>query len=151
MSRKKQRCEDFEAMWKIDSTGSLKCVCGLKQDGTDLHPNAKEPDVLPRVQVHPVRNEAALTDDHPAGKTDTSIAAFESTNRPKGLKQVERLIRAAADGLTAEQAADSMGVGQATTSARFNDLRRAGVIERHVRRSTHSGRGAWAHKIVAGM
>ena len=153
----KHNCANFEAQWKVDSTGSLKCVCGEVQGPRPFITRAELIALEKRsrssigAQMAAEMNAAALTDDHPAGKTDTSIAAFESTDRTKGQQWVENLIRASSDGLTAEQAADAMGVGQATTSARFNDLRRAGIIKRHVRRATHSGRSAWAHKIVVGM
>lgn len=150
----KHNCTDFEDQWKVDSTGSLKCVCGEVRKQTVVHTvdhGEYETVSYDEDGVTPMASPAALTDDHPAGKTDTSIAAFESTNRAKGQAMVENLIRASVDGLTAEQAADAMGVGQATTSARFNDLRRAGIIEKHKRRATHSGRSAWAHKIVVGQ
>ena len=146
--RSKHKCDNFKDQWKITNGGILRCVCGDEQQQPVVDAVAgREKD---HYYVPGPPNPSALTDDHPAGKTDTSISAFESTNRAKGQRQVQALITASVDGLTAEQAADAMGVGQATTSARFNELRRAGIIRRYMRRATHSGRSAWAHKIVAG-
>ena len=135
--RTAHRCTDYFSMWKVDSTGFLKCVCGNK-----THESWR------RVEVP---NPSALTDDHSAGKADTSREAFASTDRVKRMVEVTELLRASFNGLTADEAADAMGVGQATTSARFNELKRAGMVTKVERRLTRTGRSAWAYRIKAGM
>ena len=136
MRRTAHRCSDYEYMWKVDSTGLLKCVCGME---------------MVYVPDEPIPNPSALTDDHPAGKADTSREAFASTDRAKRIVEVTELLRASASGLTADEAAEAMGVGQATTSARFNDLKRAGMVAKVERRPTRTGATAWAYRIKAGM
>ena len=143
----KHRCTDFEDRWKITNGGILRCVCGEAQElMVEVDGNATH-DIPSRM----IPNPSALTDDHSAGKADTSREAFASTDRVKRMVEVTELLRASFNGLTADEAADAMGVGQATTSARFNELKRAGMVTKVERRLTRTGRSAWAYRIKAGM
>ena len=145
--RTKHRCSDYE--YKVDYQGTPRCVCGDPDPAWNGKPLQKITECTERYE--PVPNPSALTDDHPAGKADTSQEAFASTARAKRIVEVTELLRASVNGLTADQAADAMGVGQATTSARFNDLKRAGMVTKVERRPTRTGASAWAYRIKAGM
>lgn len=148
--RTAHRCTDFESMFRVDDTGKLKCVCGQEQIDVTVAGDT-EPVYVPGEANHDIPNPSALTDDHPAGKADTSREAFATTDRAKRITEVTELLRASVNGLTADQAAEAMGVGQATTSARFNDLKRAGMVTKVERRPTRTGASAWAYRIKAGM
>jgi hypothetical protein len=89
----------------------------------------------------------ALFDDVPAGKTDTSIAAFESIKgapRGRGQVRVFNHIESMGDrGATNEECENALGMRHATVSARANDLWRAGRIkDSGLRRKVSSGRTA---------
>jgi hypothetical protein len=118
----KHNCAEFE--WKVDYQGKTRCVCG----------EIKAP---------------AITDNFPAGKADTSREAFTRHKRSKTLERVLNLIRGKGEfGMTADEAAAILDVEQATTSARFNDLKRHGAIAKATRRNTRRGRKAWAWKVT---
>lgn len=145
--RTAHRCSDYE--FKVDYQGTPRCVCGE----TDPDWNGLPLQKVTATTEHyaPIPHPEALTDDHPAGKADTSRAAFAHTDRALRLTAVIELLRASVNGLTADEAAIVMGVGQATTSARFNDLKRAGMVTKVERRPTRTGASAWAYRIKAGM
>lgn len=145
--RTAHRCSDYE--YKVDYQGTPRCVCGETDPAWNGRPLQKVTSVHEHYQ--PIPHPEALTDDHPAGKADTSREAFANTDRAKRIVEVTELLRASVNGLTADEAAEAMGVGQATTSARFNDLKRAGMVTKVERRATRTGASAWAFKIKAGM
>ena len=145
--RTAHHCSDYE--YKVDYQGTPRCVCGKTDPDWNGRPLQKV--TATTENYEPIPNPSALTDDHPAGKADTSRAAFASTDRAKRIVEVTELLRASVNGLTADEAADAMGVGQATTSARFNDLKRAGMVSKVERRPTRTGASAWAYRIKAGM
>ena len=156
--RTAHHCTDFEKTWKITNGGILRCVCGEAQelmvevDGNE-HSDIGVSFTFTRDNAPGIvaNIDAILTDDHSAGKADTSREAFASTDRVKRMVEVTELLRASFNGLTADEAAAAMGVGQATTSARFNELKRAGMVTKVERRLTRTGRSAWAYRIKAGM
>ena len=60
----KHKCENSD--WKVDYQGVLRCVCGESK----------------------AQNPAALTDNFPGGKADTSREAFRSHKRSETLEKV---------------------------------------------------------------
>ncbi len=88
-----------------------------------------------------------LNDDVPAGKTDTSEAAFESIKgKPRGKGQTKvlaHILSMGKHGATNEEMTFALGMRMQTVSARANDLWRAGLIkDSGERRKTTTGRKA---------
>lgn len=91
-------------------------------------------------------NPRALTDHVPAGKVDTSREAFEGQKVKRAADQNRVLfyIYQRGDGATCSEAEVALDLLHQTASARFNDLFRAGLIERRgERRATHTGSTAF--------
>lgn len=75
-----------------------------------------------------------LHDHVPAGKVDTSQAAFERVARFARTGDQRRVLRyiyeSAGMGATCDEAEVALGLSHQTASARYNDLMRAGLITR---------------------
>ena len=88
----------------------------------------------------------ALTDDVPAGREQTSRDAFHSVQHSGARTgDQQRVLRYIGDqgGATCDEAEVALQLRHQTASARFNDLKRAGLIVKSGRRRpTRSGRKA---------
>jgi len=80
------------------------------------------------------------------GGNAESVDANKGTNKYGDCKTVLSILTL--DDLTCEQVEDLTGMSHQTCSARFSELKRAGLIEPTTRRKTRSGRWAMAWRNV---
>ena len=81
------------------------------------------------------------------GGNQQSKSANARTNKERDVKRIMRLLYIYGD-LTCQEASDIIGMPYTTASARFSDLKRAGLIEPTERRKTRSGCTAMAWRKV---
>ena len=96
----------------------------------------------------------ALMDRHPAGKTTTSVEAFEAQGfkRTRDQRRIYDFIAAQGEyGATCDEICVELGMLVQTVSGRCNDLARAGLIARDgVRRRTRTGASAYVWTVKSG-
>lgn len=86
-----------------------------------------------------------ITDTVPQGREQTSREAFAATPRQRDIRRVLEFIDdAETDGAICDEAEAALGLAHQTCSARFNDLKRAGLIydtgqHRKTRRARKAG------------